>query len=608
MNFLEANLAALAQNQPELAAFIREIEPSPDFRVETARSGLPTLKARGISLHSAYDPAREAETIAGRVDAPPGSRILLKGFGLGYIAEALTERGFKVVVAEAEPIVLRTAFESRDLTGLLSGEVRIFAGPDAAAFREFLRRMGASETTVEIAHAPSVKLNPEFYQALDKEDINFPTNEPVSVPKGLKILLPSPLYGGSLPIAGYCKSALEALGHKVELFDSSYYYPVYKSILKVTGNEDHQAKLRALYTMFVSELVLAKALEWKPDLVFGIAQSPFTTETLAEFKQIHTPVAFWFMEDFRVLEYWKNFAPLYDHFFYIQRGEFPAMLDKMGMKRRHYLPLAADPELHRPVNMTPAEREELGSQISFVGAGYYNRQHFFLQLLDEDFKIWGTEWNTASALGRVMPRKNQRISTEDCVKIFNASNININLHSSSYHTGVNPHGDFVNPRTFEIAASGAFQLVDPRAELPALFHIGREIDTFSDIGELRRKMKYYLERPEERRAMAQAGRERVLKEHTYRHRMEEMLEKVVSAEPALRSRRESPNLARNLIKEAGSDQELREFFERFEHEEELSVDKIAQHIRKGRGELTRTEGIFLLMKEFQDWAKDKNVI
>jgi spore maturation protein CgeB len=375
-----------------------------------------------------------------------------------------------------------------------------------------------------------------------------------------------------------------------------------------TGNKEHQGKLRSLLAMFISEMVLAKALEYKPDLVFGIAQSPFSSECLAEYRKLKIPVAFWFMEDFRLFTYWKTFAQLYDYFFVIQRGDFPPNLEQMGVKHHYYLPLAADPEVHKVVELTEKERSEFASELSFLGAGYYNRAQFFLQLLNEDFKIWGTEWEANSPLRKVLQRNGARISTEDCVKIFNASAINLNLHSSSYHNGVNPHGDFVNPRTFEIAACGAFQLIDPRSELPELFQIGTEIETFKDIEELRRKKKYYLEHPEERKAIAESGQRRVLAQHTYRLRMEEMLYYIAKNEPEWRNKGESPNLARNLANAAGEDAELRNFFQRFSPEEELNIDKIANTIRQGKGELTQTEAVFLLMKEFYDWAREKKVI
>lgn len=608
MNYLQKNLEAIAKNNRELADRIVKAESTGEYQLITARNGDMTLKAGNILLHSSYNPAREAERLAEKINIPPGW-MLVKGFGLGYLPEALKQRGFRPVIVEADINILRIACENRDLSGLLEN-VLVFAGQSPSHLQAFFRKHAVPHDIHYIEHSPSVKLNRRFYDSLgeaESSETETPLEE-CEVPRGLKILLPSPLYGGSLPIAGYCKKALEEMGHEVLMFDSSFYYPAFKSIKEVTSNEEHQGKLRGLFTMFVAELVLAKAFEWKPDLVFGIAQSPFTTETLTEFRQLNIPTAFWFMEDFRLFTYWKKFAPFYDHFFIIQRGEFIRQLEGMGVKNYHYLPLAADPEVHKPLKLPPEEQVEYGSALSFAGAGYYNRQHFFLQLLEEDFKIWGSEWNPRSALGRLIQRSAERISTEDSVKIFNASKININLHSSSYHNGVNPQGDFVNPRTFEIAACGAFQLVDPRSELGELFDIGREIDTFRDISELRKKMKYYWENPDKASAMAEAARLRVLREHTYKHRMETMLKAVASRDHRIRDKADNPNITRNLLKAAGEDEELKVFFRQFSPDEELSIDKIASHIRKGKGDLTRTEGVFLLIKEFYDWAKEKKVI
>ena len=608
MSFLEKNLASIEQIDSELARKVADTILTGDYRVQPAKSGDVTLRIRGLLLHSSYDPRLEARRFVEKFEGDKGW-VLVNGFGLGYLPEALRELGFKVVVAEADLNVVRAACESRDISDLLKN-TPIFAGKNPGEFSTFLRQHSLPKDIQQLDHGPSVRLNRSFYEYLEAEDsVNLEfASEQVNVPQRLKIFLPSPLYGGSLPIAHYCKRALEELGHQVHLFDSSFYYPAMKSIEEIISDEEHQSKLKGLFTRFVSDLALAKAYEWKPDLVLGIAQSPFTVETLAEYRQLKIPTAFWFMEDFRVLTYWKQFAPLYDHFFVIQRGEFTSQLEQLGVKSHHYLPLAADPEVHKPLNLTPAERAEYGSALSFVGAGYFNRQHLFLQLLDEDFKIWGSDWNPNSPIGRALQRRGERISSEECVKIFNAAKINLNLHSSSYHTGVNPHGDFVNPRTFEIAACGAFQLVDPRSELAELFEVGSEIDTFRDVNELHAKMKYHLEHPEEAKRMASAGKERVLKQHTYKHRMETLLNIVAAREPSIRNKTESPNITRNLIKAAGDDDELKTFLWNFDPEEELTIDGIAQYIRKGKGELTRTEGVFLLMKEFYDWAREKKVI
>jgi spore maturation protein CgeB len=46
------------------------------------------------------------------------------------------------------------------------------------------------------------------------------------------------------------------------------------------------------------------------------------------------------------------------------------------------------------------------------------------------------------------------------------------------------------------------------------------------MNELKSKIDYYLENEPERREIAEAGRRRAQKEHTYRHRLETLLETV----------------------------------------------------------------------------------
>ena len=68
-------------------------------------------------------------------------------------------------------------------------------------------------------------------------------------------------------------------------------------------------------------------------------------------------------------------------------------------------------------------------------------------------------------------------------------------HSSVSDADVVAQGDFVNPRTFELAAAGAFQLVDARALLPELFAPG-ELATFTSLPEMLLGIDYYLAHPE----------------------------------------------------------------------------------------------------------------
>lgn len=417
--------------------------------------------------------------------------------------------------------------------------------------------------------------------------------------KGLKIMVVSPIYGGSFPVAEFCADALRKLGYKVDFIDNSIYKNAYLSINQITRNKTHQNQLREMFVDFVSEGIIARCNEFKPTLILALAQAPLSVHSLRKLKENKVPTAFWFVEDFRLMEYWQEVAPLYDYFFTIQRGEFFDRLSGRGVNHYHYLPLAASPDIHRRMQLSEEDLSTYGSDISFVGAGYYNRRRFFEGLLDFDFKIWGNEWDLNSPLGKCIQRSGERIGTEETIPIFNAAKININLHSSTYHEGVNPYGDFVNPRTFEIAACEGFQLIDYRSELPELFKPGEEIVYFKNREDLRDKIRYYLDRPREREEMARRARERVLREHTYEHRMEEMLNYIFNSGYSPPRWDGEDGDIEALIKAAGKETELGEYLAQFREKGEVSLDDLVEYIHSGEGTLSRVEKILLLMNEMR---------
>ncbi|MBI3812906.1 MAG: glycosyltransferase, partial [Nitrospinae bacterium] len=333
---------------------------------------------------------------------------------------------------------------------------------------------------------------------------------------------------------------------------------------------------------------------------------PLTPNVIQRLKGRGASVAFWFVEDFRTLLYWKEAAPHYDYFFTIQRGVFFDELKKIGVKNYHYLPQACSPDVHRKIPLADEEKKLYSSDISFMGAGYHNRRIFFQGLMDFDFKIWGTEWDYASPLAKLIQKGGERLSPEEYVKIFNGSKINLNLHSSSYHDDVDPEGDFVNPRTFELAACGAFQLVDYRSELDSLFKIGEEIICFKDLRDIREKLRYYLDHPEERERIADRAMERAVKYHTFENRMEEMLavifenekDKFIKKGQGPRGKGQGVNDVERMIREAGENTELKKFLSQFKGEEKLSIKAIVKAIENGKGSLTRPEAIFLMMEQF----------
>ncbi len=338
-----------------------------------------------------------------------------------------------------------------------------------------------------------------------------------------RILVVLPMYGGSLPVGRYCVSALRELGRLVEVFEAPDFYGAFSAVQSLRVKSDRREYLENSFLQVLSQAIMAKVESFEPDLVLCLAQAPLNRQSLARLRRDGIPTAMWFVEDYRLFTYWRAFAPHYDLFAVIQKEPFFGELAAAGVANVLYLPLAAQPDVHRPLELTAAEKRRFGSELSFMGAGYPNRRAAFRHFARRDFKIWGTEWEGDAVLAPLVQGQGQRICTEDAVRIFNASTVNLNLHSSIRADQFVSGGDFVNPRTFEIAACGAFQLVDKRGLMPELFD-GNDLATFETFEELQEKIGYFVSRPEERSAYAARGRARVLAGHTYAKRMQTLLD------------------------------------------------------------------------------------
>jgi spore maturation protein CgeB len=154
--------------------------------------------------------------------------------------------------------------------------------------------------------------------------------------------------------------------------------------------------------------------------------------------------------------------------------------------------------------------------------------------------------------------ENGRVSQEKMLEIFSNSKINLNLPLSSdrltkkafsklfiyrrndqtYHL-YNPirwianlrsllhkNKDQIKGRVFEVPGTGGFLITGDADNIGDYYVDGKEMVIFKDIDELIQKVKYYLEHEDERKAIAMAGYERTLREHTYEKRFHEIFSKM----------------------------------------------------------------------------------
>jgi spore maturation protein CgeB len=106
----------------------------------------------------------------------------------------------------------------------------------------------------------------------------------------------------------------------------------------------------------------------------------------------------------------------------------------------------------------------------------------------------------------------------DMYRVLFSSKLTLNYH-------IDVAGDHANNmRLFEATGVGTLLLTDWKKDLSGLFESGKEVAAYRTPEECAELIEYYLEHEDERSAIARAGQERTLREHTYYHRMQTLVE------------------------------------------------------------------------------------
>jgi spore maturation protein CgeB len=568
---------------------LQAVSLPPDLEETGGREGEPTLRAGAVYLHSRYRPREEAARLVDAAQLDAGRPVLVLGLGLGYHVLELQRRGFAVAVVEPNPAVARLAVQGpmRESSVLLGiGDAAAVA--EEPGFIEF-----AEDLPQVLVHPPTARLHPGWAEAMAAALARTALRR-----QRLSVAVVGPMYGGSLPVAQYLARALERLGHRTLFVDNSQGWQLYDVATRTVKTRKAAEQLGSLLVNFLGEWSYARVAEFAPDVCIVVAQAPVGKPFATRLSQAGIATAFWFVENGRHLGYWRDVAPVYDYFFHIQPGPFEAQLDAAGCRRHAYLPTGCDPEIHRPVELTPQEREEYGCDLSFAGAGYFNRVQTFLGLTDYDFKIWGVNWD-ARELQPLLQRAEERFTPEEFAKIVAGSKINLNLHSSTEHAGVDPGADAINPRVFEVAACGGFQLCDPCRGLEDFFDPDTEVPTYRNLTELRARIDYFLAHPEEREAMARRARERALREHTYEQRARQMLERILDAcgPRILRKGIRVQRTVAEVAERVGRDTPLGQYLCSLPADLPFTQETLAERIGPPIGERGYVEAVFTYLEE-----------
>lgn len=169
----------------------------------------------------------------------------------------------------------------------------------------------------------------------------------------------------------------------------------------------------------------------------------------------------------------------------------------------------------KPKDIEPSDRRQDVWRLAVWTATIRKRFNLLRTIPHDDLTVFGDEGWT-----RVIPDINLKEFVpygEQVSKIYASSHISINCTNSQMPTAV-------NQRVFDVPLSGGFVLSDDQEEMHSLFDVGTEAVTYTDVQDFNSKAKYYVDHPEERNKIIKAGRERVLRDHTYEIRLKGMLD------------------------------------------------------------------------------------
>ncbi|WP_334107637.1 CgeB family protein [Methylobacillus sp.] len=152
-------------------------------------------------------------------------------------------------------------------------------------------------------------------------------------------------------------------------------------------------------------------------------------------------------------------------------------------------------------------------EVLFVGSGDL-RRIIILESIRDHLSIFGNRWKRNFPL--MSPELIRRVDDHqvwgpNLHQLLTSSKIVLNITRGPYYAA----GTGVNLRIFEALAAGCFLITDYCDEIAELFNIGEEIETFDGIEDLKRKVKFYLDYPEERIRIAKQGHEAFQRKFTW---------------------------------------------------------------------------------------------
>ena len=318
-----------------------------------------------------------------------------------------------------------------------------------------------------------------------------------------------------ITITEYIEKSIKNLGHDLIIYDDrQHIFP---------GRVRQRIRwINSLDLWHINKQFVSLSLYTKPDIAIVAGGHRINVESIKKLKNNGIKTVLWTIDaplDFNPIIAVANY---YDYVF-CGGTEAQKIFAKNKISNTNWLPFACAPDFHRPIALTDEDKKKYEKDVVFVGSFYPNRWKILKELNNFDTGIWGPNWNKIP----IESFNNLSINTAfinhiEWIKIFKAAKIVIVIHFQDGKTLCSQ----ASPKVYEALACKSFVIVDRQKDVFSLFEDKKHLVGFDTIKDLKQKIVYYLENPNEREKIANNGYKEVLNKHTYMHRLEEMLYKI----------------------------------------------------------------------------------
>ena len=306
------------------------------------------------------------------------------------------------------------------------------------------------------------------------------------------------------------------------------YYNFYESLQQMGVDVrlfDFFAEEKALGREQMNRKLLEVVRDWKPDVaLFSLYTDQILEETVRALKGSTRTLCFFHDDSWRV-DFSMKWARVFD-WFTTPDIHGPHRYTREGLKNFIAFPFGCNEQTYKQLPDSKFKYD-----VTFVGSWHPYREWLLgrLRKAGMDARAFGYGWPEGP------------VDQEKMIEIFNETRVNLNLSNSASwdarYLASSPRAlinrlrspktiEQLKARIFELSCCGGFQLSYYVEGLERYFSIGEEIAVYLDADDLVKKTRQYLDDEPLRERIAKAGRERALRDHTFRARFRTAFEKM----------------------------------------------------------------------------------